>query len=166
MADNQKPSFISSVISGTKGYIKGMLGGGIVGALAGLAIGAVIALLSPASGITMLGAISTEAASTLATAGMTTFAGALSGSLLGASFFGSVGGLAGAMTNVVKSREAAAPSASDVVGVAKATFAQGIAVGVQLAKEQGAAEPESTKFRDKVAQERAAQAATVSQQVH
>jgi hypothetical protein len=118
----KKASFFSSVMSGIGGYFKGMLAGGVVGAVGGALVGAVIA------GITLAtGGVATAGIAAALIGGQ-----ALTGALIGGSALASIGAIAGAITGVVKSREANQPTAEDVVNVAKISFAQGVAVGHNL----------------------------------
>lgn len=118
----KKPSFVSSVMSGLGGYVKGAITAGLAGGAGGAVIGAVIA------GITLAtGGAATVAAGALAVAG-----GALIGAGIGAAVLAPLGAVAGLVTGVVKSREAGQPSAQDIVNVAKVSFAQGMQVGHQI----------------------------------
>jgi len=141
-------SFFSSVMSGIAGYVKGALAGGVVGAIGGAVVGAAIGAFTIATGGTFLAA--------LATVGTAAAVGGVS--------LASIGSIAGAMTGVVKSREAGQPSASDVVNVAKISFAQGVAVGHNI--EHSANQQQSTTHRDRVTQERAAVALSERQVTH
>ena len=135
----KKPSFFASMISGVNGWVKGLIAGGLIGAVMGAAIGAVVALVT---GSFEGGIKAAEiGAAALNTAGMS------------AAFMGSIGSLAGTVTEVVRSREAAMPSGNDIVNVAKISYAQGIATGHAISQQQEAVE--QTKWRDKVSQERA-----------
>ncbi len=156
----KKPSFFSSVMSGIKGFIKGSLAGGVVGIVAGAAVATVLALIAPEASLEVLKVSAPGALGTIGTVGTA----AVSGAFSGAGLFGLIGGYSGMATEVVKSREAGQVTAQDVVGVAKLSYAQGIGVGHQIAQAQEA-ETGSTKFRDKIAKERA-QAAQQTQQLH
>lgn len=135
MADaNPRPSFLSSMWSGVKGFVKGMFAGGAVGAVAGAVIGAVIGVATGGFSAVALGVM-----------GVTAYFGALA--------MGSIGGMAGMATEVVRSREAVQPSANDIINVAKVSYAQGIATGHGMAQQQ---EAEQTTFRDKELQRRSA----------
>ena len=128
----KKASFLGSVASGITGWAKGLLAGGSVGAIAGTAVAAVVDLF---------------------TTGGVTIASALAGMGLGAVTLGTIGSTAGMMTGVVRSREAAQPSAEDVLNVAKISFTQGIAVGHEIGQAQQI-EVADTKWRKKIDQER------------
>jgi hypothetical protein len=144
--DNAKPSFLRSVMSGIGGYIKGALTGVTVGGLTGAGIGALVGIATGGVG-----------------------AAAALGAALGASLLGTIGATAGTMTAIVRNREAAQPSADDVVKVAKISFAQGVAVGHNLEQAAGqqAEMAETSKWRDKYAQEQAARAmGSPSQSIH
>jgi hypothetical protein len=136
MADG-KPSFISSTLSGISGSLKGMLTGGGVGAIMGAVVGGIIG--------------------GLATGGAGIGVGAIVGAELLGITMGAIGALSGTVTAVVASREAAQPTASDMVNVAKIAYAQGVSVGKQMEQEQSK-EAESTKWRDRHAQEQASKA--------
>lgn len=145
MADiNEKPSFLSSVVSGAKGWVKGLLAGGVVGVVTGGLVGVVVGVATGGFGIAALGA-----------AGV--------GAYVGGSILGSIGSLAGTVTEVVRSREAGQPSANDILNVAKVSYAQGIATGHALSQQQQQ-EAEQTAFRDRIIKERAA--AAQSQIIH
>lgn len=155
MADaNQKPSFFSSVLSGIKGWAKGWLAGGVVGLALGAALGAAAGLVIPG--------MAEFASSTIGSNVGAVLGGATVGAATLAAGFSGIGSLAGMATEVVRSREAAQPSASDITNVAKISYAQGIATGHAIAQQQ---EAEQTTFRDKEMQRRAA-AAAPSQIVH
>jgi hypothetical protein len=139
MADANKPSFFGSVISGITGYIKGALAGGAVGIATGAVLGAIV------------GAI------VIGTGGMA--GAAVVGAMYLGSAFGGIGALAGTVTGVVKSRETGQPSAQDIANVAKASYQQGVSVGMAQAQEQ-----ETTIHRDRLDAERASRA--VSQRIH
>lgn len=138
----QKASFFSSVMGGIGGYFKGMLAGGVVGAAGGALVGAVIA------GFTLL----TGGVGTLGVAAAVVGAQALSGALIGGSALASIGAIAGAITGVVKTREANQPTAQDVVNVAKISFAQGVAVGHHLEQAQGHGQHADRYLKEKAAQ--------------
>ena len=145
MADG-KPSFFKSMMEGIKGYVKGALAGGVVGVISGAAVGA------------LLGAVGLVS--------LSTGAAAIAGAIWVGSAMAGVGALSGTVTGVVRSREAANPSAQDVLGVAKATFAQGVAVGQQMGQAQAVeAQEQGTRWQDRERQRRA-QAAQQSQQLH
>lgn len=129
LVEMKKPtSFMSSVVSGMTGYVKGMLGGGLLGAVGGALLGAVIAgaglAIAGTSGglVPALGLIAASAGSW-----------AMGGAAAGAA----VGGTAGLVTGVVRSREANQPSAQDIVNVAKISFSQGVQVGAHVEQMQG-----------------------------
>jgi hypothetical protein len=153
-----KPGFLSSMMSGIKGWVKGAIAGGVIGLIAGAVIGGVVALINPVAGAEVFALTTAETAS-LGAATITVIGTALAG----ASALGSLGGLAGAMTEVVRSREAAQPSAQDIVGVAKMSFAQGVAVGHNIAQQQQQ-EQAGPSFVERENQRRAA--AAQSQLVH
>ena len=141
MAEQNKPSFFSSTMSGIGGYFKGAIAGALVGAAALAAITGILALTP------------------LATAGAIGIAAAW-----GAGIFGSVGAVAGATTGVVKSREVAQVDAQDVVNVANIAFAQGLVTGHEITAENPkAAALESKKFRELVDKQRAAAAEQTQQ---
>jgi hypothetical protein len=152
MADNEpkKPSFLSSVMSGIAGSVKGALAGGAVGALMGAVAGAAIAA---------------------ATGGLALPVIAL-GALVGAEVVGvtmaAVGALSGTVTGVVTSREAVQPASNDIANVAKVSYSQGVSRGLEIAKEQdGPADGKSaTQWRDKATQEQASRAVTQSNSIH
>ena len=134
----EKPSFLSSVASGIKGWAKGLLVGGMLGAASGAVIGAIVGVATAGFAAPALAIIGT-------------------GMIMGASILGGAGAMAGTMTEVVRSRETA-PAADDVLNVAKISYAKGVSDGHQLAQEQG------TKWQD---QEKArAGARSASQLVH
>lgn len=155
----EKKSFLGSVMDGIGGFIKGAFTGGAIGAIGGAAIAAVGALVFPGAAETLLTAItaSTGAGAAVATnaianvgiVGLSTITGAVAG----ASTFGAVGGYSGMATEVIRGREAGQVSGEDVANVAKISYAQGVMVGHNIAQEQQA--EVSTKFRDKVMQQRA-----------
>jgi hypothetical protein len=147
MADNQKPSFMRSMISGIAGYAKGAIAGGLVGALAGAAIGGVIALFSPEAGIEIFKAIAT--AGTQVPALGATAIGAIGGALSGGAVLASIGAFTGAITGVVKSREVAQQDLQQVADIAKASFAQGMAMGQELEQQRS-----KTPWQDRIAAER------------
>lgn len=146
MADAQfemkpKASFVSSTWEGIKGYVKGVVAGGIIGIIGGAIGGAVLGFVTGGFGL--------EAA--IAT-------GLMGGAIGGVSLAG-IGGVAGAMTGVVRSREANQPTAEDIVNVAKISFAQGVGVGQHLGHEQVRQATKSvTHHQDKIKGERAAMA--------
>ncbi len=159
----EKKSFFGSVMDGIGGFIKGALAGGAVGVIAGAAIAAVGALIFPGAAEAFLGGFIPEAAGQgIATLGITG-ASALTGATLGGMTMGAVGGYSGMATEVVRGREATQVSGEDVANVAKISYAQGMMVGHNIAQEQQTGA--SNKFRDKIAQERAARA-TQQQQMH
>lgn len=128
----QRPSFLSSVMAGVMGAVKGALALGAIAAVGGAAVGAI------ASG----GAIPVA----LAFAGLAGYAGGL----LGASI--------GGYTGVLQSREAAAPDAQDIINVANISFAQGVEVGHhQQAAQQSIAQVREAKnhFQEQLAAQRA-----------
>ncbi len=143
----EKKSFLDSTTDGMWGFIKGALTGGVIGALAGAAIAGIAALVFPGVG-EVLGAAITGQAATLSKVGVT-----LVGGLVGASTFGAIGGYSGMATEVIRGRESTQISGQDVANVAKISYAQGMMVGHNIAQEQQA--EVTTKFRDKVAQQRA-----------
>lgn len=128
------PTFLQSVASGIKGFIKGGLAGAAVGIAVGGVVGAAAGLLL--SGLSLV----------LPAIGL--------GAYFGGAILGSIGALAGLTTEVVRSRESASPSANDIVNVAKVSYAQGIATGHGLAQEQQAGQ--STQWQDRENQRRAA----------
>lgn len=135
MADlGNKPSFFSSVMSGIKGFVKGAFTGGFVGALVGGLIGAGLSAMTGglAAPMVLLGAIGTGA----------TFGGVV---------FSSIGSVAGAFTEVIRSREPQQPSAQDIVNIANIAFAQGVAASQHYNLD---VDERSTKFRDRLAAER------------
>jgi hypothetical protein len=157
MADEfKKPSFFRSVMSGIAGYAKGALAGGLVGVIAGGLIGAIAGVFIPGAGEAIAAAIGLNTGTAIG--GAAALAGAAGGAGIGGSILASVGSLAGAVTGVVKSREAATPSAQDVVNVAKISFTQGVAVGHQVGQEEA-----SSKWRDRIAQQRGAQVTPTTQ---
>lgn len=107
-----KTSFMGSVIEGAAGAVKGAIGLGLLGA----AIGAIVGVALGGFGLMGVPSI---------IAGLGT--GAMTGGIMGAN----AGSFLGAITGIVKSREANAPEAQDVVNVAKISFAQGVQVGQQ-----------------------------------
>lgn len=137
MAEGKKPSFFDSTLKGIIGSVSGMLTGAGVGAILGASAGAVIALAT--GGFPAIGA----------------------GAMLGASLVGTtmaaVGMVSGTVTGVVASREAAQPTAADMMNVAKMAYSQGVSAGRQLEQEQSKGD-ETTKWRDRHAQEQAAKA--------
>lgn len=146
MEEQKKPSFLKTMFNGAKGYVKGLLAGGAVGAISGAAIGAIIALVT--GNIASVGEV------------------VLEGIKFGTLALGSIGAMAGTMTEVVRTREAAQVSGQEVANVAKIALAQGIGIGHQIAQaEAQEAAQAGTKFRDKIAQERATRG-TAQQQVH
>lgn len=142
-----KPSFFSTTLSGITGSIKGALTGLAVGAALGAAIGATIAVATVGFGIPAL----------------------LGGAILGAQYvgipMGVIGAMSGTMTGVVTSREQGSPTAGDMMNVAKMAYSQGVSVGRQMEQEQGKGQ-ESTKWRDRYAQEQAAKATDQGQTIH
>ncbi len=104
-----KTSFFGSVISGVTGAIKGSVGLGLLGAAVGAAVGLAIFAFNPIAGGMGIAAIM----------------GALGGAQIGVS----VGAPLGAITGVIKSREANAPEAQDIINVANIAFAKGVEVG-------------------------------------
>jgi hypothetical protein len=138
----KKPSFFGSMMNGITGTVKGTLAGGAVGIITGAAIGAIAGL---ATGGLALAAVA---------------GAAVTGAMIGGAALALIGSAAGMVTGVVRHREAAQPSAQDVVSVAKVSFAQGVSVGHNIGHEHA-----STAFRDREAQRRAA-AAAQSQQIH
>ena len=147
--DNVKPSFMRSTLSGMLGTLKGALVGGGVGAAIGAVVGIGVAI---ASGGLALPALAF---------------GAIVGAQLFALPMALVGALSGTVTGVVQSREAAQPSANDMVNVAKIAYAQGVSVGRQQTLEQEVDATETTQWRDRHAKEQAAKAiAPGGQTVH
>lgn len=136
MAD--KPSFLGSLASAAIGYVKGAIAGGLVGIAGGAAVGALVGLATGGLGAAVIG-----------------------GAYIGGSVLASIGGLAGAVTDVVKYRSPPQPTMDDVKNVANAAYAQGMAVGQQIEQEREVA---STRFRDQISRERTAMG--VSQQIH
>ena len=124
----KKPaSFMSSVMSGMTGYVKGALGGGLIGAVGGALVGALVAgvsLLAAGASGGLLPAFGILAAS----AGTFALGGAAAGAALGST--------AGMITGVVRSREANQPTAQDIVNVAKISFSQGVQVGAHVEQQQ------------------------------
>ena len=150
--EEKKPSFFSSTMDGIQGTIKGTLAGGAVGAVAGAAVAAIGALVFPGAAEALastLTASGIDLAGTLGAIGTATAVGATAG----AATLGSVGASAGMVTEIVRGREETQISGEDVANVAKISYAQGISVGHAIAQEQQA--EVSTKFRDKIAQQRA-----------
>jgi hypothetical protein len=133
-----KPTFFQSMMSGIKGWTKGLFAGGAVGAATGLIVGAIIGLLP---GV----ALATAAAYGLG---------------YGTLLFASVGATSGAVTEVVRSREAHQVSGQDVTNVAKIAFAQGVSVGQQVTLAQADEAHKEANFRKMVEERRAAVEAT------
>jgi hypothetical protein len=131
----QKPSFFSSVVSGIGGWFKGLFSGGVVGAIGGgllltaLAVGGALIAGNPVTWALAGGA-------------------ALSGATIGASVIAPIGALAGAVTGVVKNREAANPSAGELVNALNMAHQHGQMVGVQ----QGVAMSKN-HWRNRISQE-------------
>lgn len=153
MADNnepKKPSFLSSVMSGIAGSVKGALAGGAVGAAMGALAGAAIAAATGGLALPVIGL----------------------GALVGAEVVGvtmaAVGALSGTVTGVVASREPVQPTVNEAVNIAKVSYAQGMSRGLEMAKEQdGPADGKSAnQWRDKVTQEQAARAVAQSNSIH
>lgn len=132
----EKPSFAFSMLSGVKGWVKGLLAGGLTGLVVGGVVGAAAGLLTGGVGAIV--------------------GGMITGGYTGGSILGSIGALAGMATEVVRSREVSQPSANDIVNVAKVSYAQGIAAGHAIAQDQQAGQ--STQWQDKETQRRAAAA--------
>jgi hypothetical protein len=150
MADTaQKPSFLSSMWSGVKGYVKGGLVGAGLGILLGAAVGALVGTFFPIDFVTATG----EAIKIAGTASGAAFgAGALG------TVFGSIGALSGMATDVVRSREMGQPTANDIVNVAKVSYAQGIATGHAIAQEQEQQQGEQKSFVEREEKRRTASA--------
>lgn len=149
MADG-KPSFFSSVASGITGSLKGAAVGSLVGAVLGAAIGATIAIFTAGFG---LAAIASGAA--------------LGASIVGVTM-GAIGSASGMVTGIVTHHEAA-KSPAEMENIVKVAYAKGVSVGRQIEQEQlqahrQAHEHEDTKWRDRHAQEQAAQA--ISKTIH
>lgn len=155
-----KPGFLTSMLSGIRGYAKGFFAGGAIGAITGAVIGGVVALFSPDAGL----AIGKAVFDLGTTSGL--LAGAAGGAAIIGTGLASIGSLAGMATEVVRSREAGQPTAQDVVNVAKISFAQGVGVGHQVsqAEQQAAQQETGTAWRDKIEKARAAQ--QPQQQLH
>src|SRR5581483_3103096 len=90
---------------------------------------------------------------------------AIGGGVLGAGVFSGLGSLAGAVTGVVRSRESAQPSASQLVKALNVAHQHGELVGQQqvvqqlmAAQQEHAQHGHGTRWRDKVAREQAAAA--------
>jgi hypothetical protein len=148
MAEESKPSFFRSTLSGIAGTFKGALAGAGVGAVMGAVLGAGFAVATGGFGLAAIAF------------------GAIVGAELLAIPMSIVGALSGTVTGVVTSRETAQPSAGDMMNVAKIAYAQGVSVGRQLEQEQGQG-TETTKWRDRHAQEQAAKAvAPQGQTIH
>jgi len=145
----QKPSFIYSVIKGVGGFVKGALAGGTVGAVGGGLLGT-IAMLAEMVFAWQPGFV-------------LAFGVIKMGAIIGAAAFGAIGALSGAMTDIVRSRETAQLSAEDVVAVAKISYAQGLANGLN---QQQQIDEQTNKWRDDEKKRAEARAGTISEILH
>jgi uncharacterized protein YcfJ len=126
-----------SIGRGIGGYFKGFLVGGAVGAIAGGLVGAVVgAALSGFNPIAMA-------------------IGAVKGAVVGGSLFGNIGGISGAMTEVVRTNmHTDRIPEEDAVAMAKVAYAQGLAKSKQPMLEKDA----GTQWQDRHAAQLAEQA--------
>ncbi len=145
MAD--KPTFFGSLNASSWGFVKGAIALGVIGALGGAIIG------------TGLGAFGIGVATT--TTSFVSLAGAVKGALLGAAIgaasLAELGAVIGTYTGVMQYREAATPSAQDIINVANISFAQGVSVGKnQNISERAAEQVKEAKrhFQETLTQQR------------
>ncbi|MFO0388413.1 MAG: hypothetical protein ACK502_01645 [Alphaproteobacteria bacterium] len=160
--EEKKTSFLDSTTDGMWGFVKGALTGGAIGAIGGAAVAAVVALIAPdmIGSLLASGSVATGEVGAAAVAGATAVSlgagpvatASVIGGSVGGAILSTVGGFSGMATEVIRGREAAQVSGEDVANVAKISYAQGVMVGHNIAQEQQA--EVSTKFRDKVAQQR------------
>ncbi len=134
-----KPSFVSSVLSGVGGYIKGAIAAGIAGGVGGAIVGAALGGL----------ALATGGASTIGLALAAVASSTVSGAVMGAAILAPLGALAGLITGVVRSREPEQASAKDIINVAKISFAQGVQVGAKMEKMHSAGKFEQAYVEEK-----------------
>ncbi len=152
-----KPSFLRSMWEGIKGYIKGAIAGGIIGIVAGGIIGGLLSAFVPGAGEAVMAALSThgsEAAAALMDLGAPAAGAILGASTLG-SAFSTMGGMAGAVTGVVRSRETEGNMvpAEQAMNAVKVAVVQGMAI-----ENQRAAAQETTHWREMHAKREAAKA--------
>jgi flagellar motor component MotA len=130
MADEQQTSFTKSIITGSIGWLKGMVAGIAVGALAGGVLGAVVGLVGGPGGVV---------------------GGAMMGASIGSSILGGVAGSVGLVRDVAKELDTRHATVEQVQQVAQVSFKHGVDLGLSQGIEQ---ERESTRFRDRINQER------------
>lgn len=123
-----QPAFSTLMWSGVKGYVKGGVLGALVGSAGGALIGLAVGLLAfPAAVIPAV----------------------IGGIIIGGLSFGGIGSVAGSMTSIITKSREGQMSAEDAAQAVKVAFAKGVEIGQGRAEE-----PESSKWRDKYAQEK------------